>query len=209
MLAMKRALHIAALALLAVLTAGLAGCGTASRTPPALNQDFHPEQYFRRSPHARAHASSAAPLTLQALRNAVYRSNAFGSVTLRDGAGEGPRGERVTIGDTASGDIGDDSGDAAVILTSSFGGTGQFVDLAAVKSRNGTPDNVATTALGDRVEVNGVSIQDGMIQVDATMHEKGDPACCPTYHEVLKFKLAGGALLLVEGKPDFTYAPPR
>lgn len=208
MLAMKRALYIAALALLA---AGLAGCGSAGRTPPALNQDFHPEQYFRRSPRARsrARAGTAAPLTLQALRNAVYRSKDFGEVTLRDGAGDGPRGGRVTIGDSASGDIGDGAADAAVILVSSFGGTGQFVDLAAVKNRNGTPDNVATTALGDRVEVNGVSIEDGAIQVDATMHEKGDPACCPTYREVLKFKLNGGALLLVEGKPDFTYAPPR
>jgi hypothetical protein len=53
-----------------------------------------------------------------------------------------------------------------VVLISDPGGTGRFYDLVAVLDRNGNAFPVATTFLGDRIEVNALTIEDGQIVVD-------------------------------------------
>lgn len=149
-------------------------------------------------------AVQAAPvaggqLTLDMLKNGTYPSmwTQSGSVTLVDGIYTEPAAPdsaaltAVTMNDVAAfGDLtGDGIDDAAVLLTSSGGGTGQYVDLVLLVNANGLPIQVATYPLGDRVQVNSVVIQDSEVIVDMITHAEGDGACCPTLPVTKRFKL--------------------
>ncbi|MEX1018643.1 MAG: WG repeat-containing protein [Litorilinea sp.] len=102
-------------------------------------------------------------------------------------------------GDRAFGDLnGDLVPDAAVILASSGGGTGTFVDLAAVLNDEGAPVNVATTALGDRVRMEDIFIDNGVIVLDVVTHGPEDPMCCPSQTARLAFTLADDTLVAVD-----------
>jgi heat shock protein HslJ len=87
---------------------------------------------------------------------------------------------------------------AAVILASSSGGTGVFVDLAAALQQDGQWMNVATTPLGDRVVINAVTIANNQIVVDMITHGPDDPMCCPTQQVVQAYELQDNALVPVE-----------
>lgn len=67
----------------------------------------------------------------------------------------------------------------AVILAVSTGGTGVFEYLAVVKKVNGVPQNVATTFLGDRVQVQNLTVGPGTITVNMLVAGPGQPVCCP------------------------------
>lgn len=149
-------------------------------------------------------ASKAAPaaggsLTLDILRNATYQSEWFpgGQVTLTDAsyreqAAPGSATEIVvSMTDfVAFGDLtGDGVDDAAVVLVTTPGGSGAFVDLAMVVNANGLPLNVTTFPLGDRVQVKSVGIQNGEVIVDMITHGPSDPLCCPTVAVTKRFKL--------------------
>jgi hypothetical protein len=69
------------------------------------------------------------------------------------------------------------------------------VDLAVVVSENGRARHVASYGLGDRVQINAVSISGGIVSVDLVDHGPADPACCPSVHKVRRFRLAGGQLI--------------
>ncbi len=87
---------------------------------------------------------------------------------------------------------------AAVILASSGGGTGVFVDLAVALQQDGQWANVATTPLGDRVVINSVTIANNQIVVDMITHGPNDPMCCPTQAVVQAYELQDNALVPVE-----------
>jgi hypothetical protein len=82
---------------------------------------------------------------------------------------------------TAAGDLNNDGlSDAALILTTTVGES-TFFDLAAVVNQGGgAAQNQASVGLGDRVRVDAVTIQNGVILVDLLMHGPNDAACCPT-----------------------------
>ena len=61
----------------------------------------------------------------------------------------------------------------------------------------GQPVEVASTQLGDRVQINAVSIEDGQIMVDLVTHAQDDPMCCPTQHEIQTYELQGDELELI------------
>lgn len=59
----------------------------------------------------------------------------------------------------------------------------------------GEPVNVATTLLGDRVQINSVDIAGNEIIVDMVNQGPEDAMCCPTQHVVQTYELQGEELV--------------
>lgn len=155
-------------------------------------------------------------LSEESLKNMTYQSGVTesGDVTLVDGeyrapAAPGSASEIVVTltGPVAYGQLADGREAAAVILASSGGGSGTFIDLALVADQDGQPVNVATTMLGDRVQVNSVAFQDGQIVVDMITQGPDDPMCCPTQQVLQTYALEGDSLTLVSTEVLGTVAP--
>jgi hypothetical protein len=148
------------------------------------------------------------PLTLAALSNAEYHSADWGTFRLTDGLFERPPqnpGESSSAYATrlldlgAFGDLNSDGvPDAVVGLITQNGGTGHFVELAAVLNHAGQPENVTTRSLGDRVVIEAASIQSGIITLDMRVHGPNDGLCCPSELETWQFQLQGDRLIRVE-----------
>lgn len=149
--------------------------------------------------------TSTAELSRDALRNATYNDILGEAVTLVDGQYEGEpfvaggvsRPVVTLLPETiAYGDLdGDGRLDAAVVLASDSGGSGTFIYLAAVESRDGAPLNVATTLLGDRDQVRSLTIDGGRLLVNLLSHAPDDPACCPSQETIRTFRLRNGVLV--------------
>jgi heat shock protein HslJ len=143
--------------------------------------------------------------TLEELRNATYAGLDVptGTVTLRDGhweqRPEPARPPRVVI-DVARdlrlvGDLdGDGVDEAVVVLSRQSGGSGSVSYLAVVKRQAGTLQNVATTALGDRVQIRSARIEGGRVLVSAVRAGPQDAACCPGELVDLGWTLNAGRL---------------
>lgn len=155
-----------------------------------------------------AHAlAQSSGLTQAQLANAAYSSEyaPAGTITLSDGQAEvelapGSASKLVVtlIEPTAFGDLnGDGVDDAAVLLASDSGGSGAFIDLHAVLDDNGAPVDTASTFLGDRIQVNSLTIEAGVITVNMVTHGPNDPMCCPTVEQTLRFQLIDDALVEV------------
>jgi hypothetical protein len=147
-------------------------------------------------------------LSLEALGNLTYRGILDEPVTLSAGWFEGEPfvaggASRPTVSlladPVAYGDLnGDGREDAAVLLASDSGGSGSFIYLATVQSRDGVPDNMATLLLGDRVQVRSLAVEGERLVVRLLSHAPGDPACCPSLEMVREFTLEGETLVEVE-----------
>jgi len=148
--------------------------------------------------------SQVAPLTEESLKNAEYQGIYEEAIKLTDGKYEGEpfvegaasRPTVVFIEPYAFGALDDDGvDDAAVLLVENSGGSGSFVYLAAVLNRDGKPDNTATTLLGDRVQVEELTIESGQILVKMVAHGPDDPMCCPTQESLETYTLEGDELV--------------
>ena len=138
-------------------------------------------------------------IDVEALRNTAYDGILDEAVLLEGGTYEGEPfvsggasrpvvillPEPITFGDLN----GDGQADAAVILVSDLGGSGSFVYLAAVESRNGVAENVATLLLGDRVQVKSLEVEDGRLVASLLSHAPDDPTCCPSLETTRTFLL--------------------
>jgi len=150
-------------------------------------------------------------LTLDDAQEAQYRSEwvETGWVGLSDGEYlDSERRLRILLAPFyAFGDLdGDGSDNAAVVLVTDPGGSGTFFDLAVLSEQGGAPVNVASRALGDRVDLRSLSIENGRITIDMISHGPNDPMCCPSLREIVTFELRGAALTettreIVEGEP--------
>ena len=69
---------------------------------------------------------------------------------------------------------------AAVILVTDPGGSGTFYYLALVTESEGKLTNIATTLLGDRVQINSLAVKEGKMILDMITQGPDDPFCCPT-----------------------------
>jgi hypothetical protein len=144
-------------------------------------------------------------LSVEALGNLTYRSIFDQPVPLSDGRFEGEPfveggASRPTVflmtEPVAYGDLnGDGQNDAAVLLVSDSGGSGTFIYLAAIESRDGALLNAATTLLGDRNQVRSLIIDGGQIRVDLLSHAADDPECCPTLETMRIFRLVEEQLI--------------
>lgn len=110
-------------------------------------------------------------------------------VTLQDGLWQGPPAaeggashpEVRLLGDVLlTGDLDADGVDeTAVFLDLSTGGTGQLLYLAVAKRVDGIPRNLATTLVGDRVQIRNARIDSGNIVLDVVQPGPQDAMCCP------------------------------
>jgi len=163
-----------------------------------------------------AGSETMPPLTDETLKNAAYRGIYAEAVQLTDGLYEGePFVEggdsrpTVTFTDAyAWGDLnGDGVEDAVVVLVESSGGSGNFYYLAVVLNQDGNPENVATQLIGDRAQVQSVSINGAEIIVKAVVHGPDDPMCCPTQEVTLTYQFDGEQLVKVSEETVAAEAP--
>lgn len=148
-------------------------------------------------------------LTVKALENAEYILPGFGGAVYSCQFTDG----KYEIGDPdisgfaslslldffAFGDLNDDGvNDAAVLIAENRGGTGVFVSVNAVLNDGGRPRHAASYMIDDRPQINALEINDGVIFLDALVHDLNDPACCPEQAVRRSFKISGAALTLVQ-----------
>jgi len=146
---------------------------------------------------------------LDALKTATYSGmeDLPESVTLVDGAWEGesfveggaarPRVELVSDF-VRRGDLdGDGSDEAIVLLATSSGGSGTFDYLAVMARRDEALVNVATAALGDRVQVREARVEGARLVIDVVQAGPDDAMCCPTQLATRQWRLTSDGL--VEG----------
>jgi heat shock protein HslJ len=135
-------------------------------------------------------AAMQAP-TLKEIKNASYSGieGLKGSVKLVDGRwkgrpykkGSASRPVVSLVGDfRITGDLdGDGTDDAVVLLNYAPGGTGQLLHLAVMARKKGKIQNLATTLIGDRVQIRDVRIEQKRIFVDVIQAGPKDAMCCP------------------------------
>jgi hypothetical protein len=146
-------------------------------------------------------------LSLDVLRYGIYHSPDWGEFRLSDGlyyrtpptSQESPEAYTTHLLDTVLyGDINlDGLEDAVVFLNTQNGGTGHFIEMAAVLNLNGSPQNVSTLYLGDRVIVESGSVQNGLIIVNLLVQGPNDGACCPSQTAVWNVHLDNGQLVQI------------
>ena len=157
----------------------------------------------------------AQALSWPALRNATYPTS-VGTRTLKDGAfeveaapGSASKISVRLVDFAAFGDLdGDPEPDAAVVLVSSGGGSGTFVDLVAVLARDGAARPVARVQLGDRVLVREVRIEDRHILVRLRTRGATDPLSLVTREISRRYVLAGDTLTLSDESTADVPTPP-
>ncbi|MET0659612.1 MAG: hypothetical protein ABW110_15810 [Steroidobacteraceae bacterium] len=152
-------------------------------------------------PQSQAPVATATTLTREQLGNLSYPSELGpnGRVQLKNGvfeaqeAGDPTAHLVVRLTDhMAEGDLdGDGRSDAAVILESDSGGSGSFMDLAAVLNKPNGPESVAVTDLGDRTEIRHMAFADGKVRIELIGHGPDDPVCCPTQVQQREYHLEG------------------
>lgn len=156
-------------------------------------------------PEINVPTSTSAPLRLEMLQNALYRSPDWGEYQLVGGIyyrtptapGESAEiyktqlDERFVTGDLNA----DGAEDAVAFLRTQNGGTGHFVELAAMLNQDGNPYNISTVYLGDRVIVESVQIVDGVIILAMRVQGPNDGMCCPSQLETWQFRLENNVLV--------------
>jgi Tol biopolymer transport system component len=146
-----------------------------------------------------------APLTLAALKNAEYQSEfvASGKAKLTDGVYKesGASGAatpvELRLADSAIlADLnGDGVGDAIAILSATPSSGGTFYYLAAMLNQNNIPQHVASLLLGDRVQIKGMTLENGDIVVTMLTHGTRDPICCPTQPVTRRYRFLNDKLI--------------
>ena len=186
---------------------GSIACGT---MPLNVDSDNQPEVALSEVPAATLIPDISVPapastLTLASLQNAQYRSPDWGEYQLENGiyyrTPTAP-GESAQIYTTqldehfVTGDLNADGiEDAVAFLRTQNGGTGHFVELAAMLNQDGNPYNISTVSLGDRVIVESVQIVDGVIILAMRVQGPNDGMCCPSQLETWQFHLENNQLV--------------
>jgi len=143
-------------------------------------------------------------LSPQELANTTYTSEftADGTAPLTDGAYSEPAApgsatetkvmllpDYTTYGQLNGQDV------AAVVLVTDPGGSGTFYNLHVMVSGDGQPTEVASTFLGDRLQINSITLKDNQIVVDMVQAGPDDPMCCPSQAVVKTYELQGDQLV--------------
>jgi hypothetical protein len=143
-----------------------------------------------------------APLTLAALKNAEYQSEfvTSGKAKLTDGvykeSGAATQVEVRLLDTVVLTDLNADGvSDAVVILSIAPGGGNDFYYLVALLNQNGVPQPVASFLLGDRVQIKGMTLDNGEIVLSMLAHGTRDPICCPTQAVMRRYKFQNNKLV--------------
>lgn len=112
-----------------------------------------------------------------------------------EGAAVRPRAGRIQEF-ALRGDLSGEGQDlAAILLWSSEGGSGNLVWLSIVESAPERARSIATTLVGDRVQIIDLLLEGEQVQLDIVAAGPGDPACCPTQRERRRYRLSDGDLV--------------
>lgn len=162
------------------------GCRPATAPPPT--QD--PTQAAADPTVEATQESTPTPDYVARMRNAQYQlgiPDSLQVVQLTDGKYEqGTPGSvdfisALVTDFVAAGDLnGDGEDEVAALIAENYGGTGTFVFLAVYADQAGTLVFQTSTIVDDRPQLNALSIANGEIFLDATVHASEDPMCCPT-----------------------------
>lgn len=207
----------------AVLAAGLACSAPAAITPtPGITEIFPlPDTAVPATPTPAATSAPAGPsLTLDQLKNAAYPISGFlpsGSAALVNGhyAEQNAQLQGETDVDltepVAFGDInGDGAPDALVrLIVQTTGTTGHFSLLFPVINQNGAPQVAASVYLGDRIKLNSLAVDAGLITADMIVSGPNDGACCPNTPAIRTFRFESAQLVeYVNGATATPYIAP-
>jgi hypothetical protein len=163
-----------------------------------------------------ATAIPATPqLTANKLKNAQYQLGAHDDhAVIQLTNGKYQKGTDATTLDYASiiltdfvalGDLnGDGVNEAAAILFENYGGTGDFSFLAIYTNVNDLPVFLSSTIIDDRPNIKSMTIENGEVQLDATIHGFQDPGCCPALPTTRRYALVNNQLRLM----NYTTATP-
>ncbi|MCE9644831.1 MAG: hypothetical protein K8S20_02440 [Chloroflexi bacterium] len=154
-----------------------------------------------------APTASIPELTGQQLKNAQYQLGARDDhpvIQMIDGLyqqGTDPASvEYASVAATDFISFGDLTGDGvnegAALVFENYGGTGSFGFLAIYANVNGLPVFLTSTMIDDRPIINNMSIRDGEIFLDATVHGFDDPGCCPMLATTRRYALVNNQLRL-------------
>jgi heat shock protein HslJ len=150
--------------------------------------------------------TAEGPPTLGELQNATYQGfeETAGPVDLVDGRwtgepyqeGGASRPQVIFFRDFhVLGDLdGDGVDEAIVLLVATSGGSASRGYMAVVARRGENLENIATTPLGDRIQVRDARVETGRVFLDVVRAGPGDPACCPGELATLGFRLTAGGL---------------
>jgi hypothetical protein len=145
------------------------------------------------------------PLSMDVLQGGTYHSPDWGEYQLSNGiyyrtpptSQESPENYTTHLLDLVLyGDLNlDGSEDAIVFLSTQNGGTGHFIEMAAVIDQNGSGHNISTISLGDRVVIESGKVESGNIVLTMRVHAPTDGMCCPSQTETWIFSLVNTELI--------------
>ena len=169
-----------------ILVLALAGCGEQGPPPERLKPPGPPP----------------TP-TLEQIKSATVVGVFDQAVTLADGVYEGAPAEpgaasrpRLVLWQPTfqTGDVDGEMGSEAIVLLSSTGGgSGEFVYVAVFGVRDGALANLGTAPVGDRTRLQNLWLERGKVVMDVIEAGPSDPACCPTQVTRKTFGMDGGA----------------
>ena len=151
----------------------------------------------------------------ESLRNMTYPSEwtrsgqapLVGGVYKEPAAPDSAAGIVIRLTDSvAIGTIGDQTM-AALVIATDPGGSGVFFDLYLVQQRENRWSAVDRARLGDRIRVNRIEIEQGLVEIDLTAHGPGDRTCCPTERRRIRYALQDERLVKIEAPAENTPSP--
>lgn len=205
-------------AMILLLAAGAVNAGTVASGDDCVDANGQAGQPPCKEQSTGVHPDTQ-PLGLVRLQNSIYSGfeDIRGEVELLAGhwEGEPPQPGSASVprvdflGDlVARGDLdGDGRDEAAVVLTTNFGGTGVFHYLAVVGREGDENRNIATRFVGDRIQVRSLRIEEGYAILDLVRAGQNDPSCCPTEVASLAFRLVDGQLSVIPQGNATTLVP--
>ena len=145
-------------------------------------------------------AEGLAGLADSTIRNAEYRIE-FGSVKrvrLANGRFDDPENHvSAILLQSLPGDLdGDGAEDAVVLIGSSGSASGSFTHIVPVLNRR-RPVTGAATLLGDRIQLQAISLGDRTVVIEMITQGPKDPMCCPTQHVRQSYRLQGDSLAIL------------
>ncbi len=86
---------------------------------------------------------------------------------------------------------------AALVIVTDPGGSGVFFDLYLARQRENDWVIVDHTHLGDRIRVNKIEFEHGLVELNLTVHSPRDGICCPTERKSIHYALQDERLVKV------------
>ncbi len=88
--------------------------------------------------------------------------------------------------------------EGAAVVYENYGGTGNFGMLALYSDQDGKPVFVTSTMIDDRPTINGLTIENNEMILDAIIHGFDDPGCCASLSTKQWYRLVGTTLHLMK-----------